>query len=192
MDNKWAEPEGVENVPTPIRYRIWDRKKEEVVVRTTLFARDIKRKFYYFQSLALEDQVFANEIVELVQQACTYFYASDEAYEPMEGVPDIRITDEEVIERIRRLNLGENQREADRTHRLSYPIDELPWDQQRALIERIDQHKIDNKFEIIGPNEITRPPDGEPDVGYESDVGEPVATESVEYGTYETDYYGYA
>jgi len=74
----------------------------------------------------------------------------DGEYAPIDGVEHIRIRDEEVSARIARLEQGENVREAERTSLEYYPIAELPFDQQRALIERIEKHKQRWQFEIIG------------------------------------------
>ena len=53
-------------------------------------------------------------------------------------------------ERIARLEQGENVREAERTGLEYYPLAELPFDQQRALVERIEDHKQRWAFEILG------------------------------------------
>ena len=165
VDNIWADPEGSEAPPRAVRYLILDRKTKLIVLRETLYARD---PVYgtYFRSLRSEDQQFANAIVDLVQTVCAYFYEDDETYTPMEGVPEVVISDAAITERIDRLNRGENQREAARVGRasaygkknLSYPLDELPWDQQRALIEQIEQLKAEWHFEILGEVDHDPPP----------------------------------
>ena len=53
-------------------------------------------------------------------------------------------------ERIARLEQGENVRESERTGLEYYPLAELPFDQQRALVERIEDHKQRWAFAILG------------------------------------------
>jgi hypothetical protein len=146
--NRWADPTGYEAEPPRVRYRIRDASGA-VVEHATSVAYDSKRK-RYFHSLAAFDQPFADGIVDIIQAACAYFHAAEGEYEPIEGVEEIRLTDDEISERIARLEQGENVREAERTSLEYYPIADLPFDQQRALIERIEQHKQRWRFEIIG------------------------------------------
>ena len=146
--NRWAEPDGYDAEPPRVRYRIRDASGA-TVERATSVAYDSKRK-RYFHSLAAFDQPFADGIVDLIQAACAYFHAPEGEYAPIEGVEQIRISDDEVRARIARLEQGENVREAERTSLEYYPIGELPFDQQRALIERIEEHKQHWQFEIIG------------------------------------------
>lgn len=146
--NAWAAPEGYAAPPPPVRYRIRERDGG-VVERQTSVAFDAVRSRYY-HALAVQDQHFADAIVALVQRACAYFHAPDDAYEPLEGVADVVLTDAEVRERIHRLEQGENRREAERTGKQYYPLAELPWDQQRALVEQIEVLKRDWEFEILG------------------------------------------
>lgn len=126
-----------------------------MVIRTTARAQDPVNKRWY-HSLHADDQGYAYVITNLVQEAATYFFASDEAYIPIEGVDGIIISDEEVVERIHRLTYGENEREARRTARANqrdrefFLFDTLPFDQQRALIERIEAKKLESGFSIIG------------------------------------------
>lgn len=223
-DNRWASPAGYEQNPPTVRYRIrecltpyartsidiaWltkappptDYELGKVVERTTQSLRDDRRAASYL-SLNAADQLFADLIAQLVQQACGYFYLPPDEYEPLEGVvfdwcgvphcghalsahrtascatcerdacshgdcPNISddcrvlgmwehdyrphaVSDDEVRERIHRLDKGENTREAERTSKRSYPISELPWDQQRALIEQVERLKRKWAFEIIG------------------------------------------
>lgn len=168
VENTWADPAGSEAPPRAVRYLILDRKTDQVVLRETLHARDPVHGTY-FRSLRTEDQVFANEVVDLVQRACAYFYEDDGAYEPLEGVPDVVISDAAVTKRIDRLNSGENQREAERVNKWqprevrAYPLDELPWDQQRALVERVEQLKAEWRFEILG--EVDHDPPARPKHG---------------------------
>jgi hypothetical protein len=114
---------------------------------------DYERQRYY-HSLHVEDQPFADAIVALVQQACAYFFATDDAYEPLAGVGDVVVSDGEVRARIERLDGGENTREAARTRLSRYPLTDLPFDQQRALVEQIEVLKREWQFEILGPVEI--------------------------------------
>lgn len=99
-----------------------------------------------------DDQAFADAIVAEVQEACQYFYQADPAHYP--GCPEIDgITDDEVRERIARLDEGENRREAERTKLLRYPLSDLPWDRQRALIERVERLKRQWNFERLSDEE---------------------------------------
>ena len=103
----------------------------------------------FYHALALDDQMFADQIVRLVQRACAYFYEHDDTYEPMSGIPGKGASDAEVRARIARLNAGENLREAERTHKERYDLEKLPWNQQRALIEKIDELKREWGFQFI-------------------------------------------
>lgn len=148
MQNQWAEPEGYQQGPPAVRYRIRD-DDDGVVERETSVAYDHGRQRYY-HALGAKDQHFADEIVTLIQAACAYFHAADDEYEPLEGVPETRITDDEVAARIERLEGGENTREAERTRMTYYPLTDLPFEQQRALVEQIDALKQRWQFEILG------------------------------------------
>ena len=167
--NIWAEPEGYVNTvdTSPVMYQIKvpemstaTVKDGKLVVELSVMAARHKTSIMwnsgpnhksYFHELAVEDQWFANAITDLVQQACSYFYLPDEQYIPMEGVPEIVVSDEAIAERIRRIDLGENFREADRSKKERYPLTELPFDQQRALVEQIEDLKRVVGFAIIGP-----------------------------------------
>lgn len=149
MENRWAEPDGYAESPPRVRYRILDRKSNEVVEHLTVSEYDHGRGRQYL-SLAPDDQEFAEEIVALIQRACAYFYEPDEKYEPLEGVPDLIISDDEVRRRIERLEKGENTREAERSGKGYYPLTDLPFDQQRALVEQIEVLKRRWHFEILG------------------------------------------
>jgi hypothetical protein len=148
MENRWAEPEGYTQGPPPVRYRIRD-DSGEVVERETSVAYDHGRQRYY-HALGAKDQHFADAIVTLIQAACAYFHAAESEYEPLEGVPEIRITDDDVAARIERLEGGENTREAERTRMTYYPLTDLPFEQQRALVEQIEALKQRWQFEILG------------------------------------------
>ena len=150
MDNRWASPDGYEKTPTPVRYQILEG--ETVVERTTVSSYDQGRMRYY-HCLQSKDQKFADGITALIQQACEYFYVPDGEYEPLEGVDEIVITDDDVYTRIHRIDAGENSREAERAHKERYPLEELPFEVQRALIERIDELKRDWKFKILGESD---------------------------------------
>ena len=148
MQNRWAEPKGFGEYPTPVRYRI-------LGPNGALFERETERAFdagrqRYYHALDPQDQPFADAITALVQQACTYFYAGDETYAPLEGVTDVVVPDAEVRARIERLDGGENTREAERTQLRRYPLTDLPFDQQRALVEQIEVLKRAWQFEIVG------------------------------------------
>ncbi len=122
-----------------------------------------------FHSLAEADLPYAKLITSLVQEACAYFYTPTEGlwvevpvegtgnedgddeqvvfelrpYVPMPGVPTLSpgVPDDEVRMRIARIDDGENSREAASFHQKRYPLVDLPWPVQRALIERIEQTK---------------------------------------------------
>jgi hypothetical protein len=149
--NQWASPEGFTSRPPRVQYRVRDKDSGEVVVRmTALMADGAVRKGAYYHSLDHHDLHLAKSAARLLQQACGYFYADDEKYEPLEGVADIVIPDHEVRERIERMDLGENSREAERVGRKRYVLTELPWDQQRALVEQITALYREWQFEWIG------------------------------------------
>lgn len=160
MENAWADPAGFESRPNPVKYRI--RYGDNVVERFTQQAIDpITKRWHH--SLNANDHAMSLEIRSFIQQACSYYYADAENYTPLQSLPWIEISDEEVRARIDRLNRGENMREAVRTHSAQYPFDELPWDQQRALIEQIEAVKQRWGFEIVGesaeptPNPFAQP-----------------------------------
>jgi hypothetical protein len=157
MNNEWNLPEGYAERPTPVRYRI--RSASGIVERVTGQALDpITRRWHH--ALSPEDHEMSLQIRAFIQQACGYFYAPEDAYKPLDGVAGVVISDDEVKERIRRLDLGENTREAVRTGSQRYPFADLPWDQQRALIEQVEAIRQSFEFEILG--EVARvedPPD---------------------------------
>lgn len=149
MTHPWGEPEGYASGETPrVRYRILDKAKGEVVERVTgsMYDTGTQRFHLEFDS---RDQAFADEMALMVQRCCSYFYSKD-GYEPMQGWAESRVADDEVRERIRRLDGGENTREARRSRKARYPLTELPWAQQRALIEQIDRIKHEWSFEWVG------------------------------------------
>src|SRR5438093_12824026 len=144
MNNEWNLPEGYAERPAPVRYRI--KSASGVVERFTGQALDpITRRWHH--ALSPEDHDLSLQIRGLIQQACGYFYASEEDYQPLDGVPDLVISDDDVKERIRRMDLGENTREAVRTGSQRYPFAELPWEQQRALVEQIEAVRRGFEFE---------------------------------------------
>lgn len=180
MENCWADPEGFAEPPQPVRYRILDRGQGEVVERMTQPERDPLSGRYH-HALHPVDQPFADAVTEWIQRVCAYFYAPDAplerpvvhyvgfgapvqavetvpAYEPIGGVPDVVLTDAEVAARIARLDAGENTREALRAGKGRYPLTELPFDQQRALIEQIEWLKQEWRFEILGAVPLVPPP----------------------------------
>lgn len=177
MDNQWNDPKGYDQKAKPVEYKIKVPVFESIAMTpeslhdceggkhatfemelspSTVF--HMARVYYnhgnnhagWHYELAEADQWFANSITALIQAACDYFHASDDDYEPMQGVEGIVISDEAVIERIRRIDLGENFREADRTNRKRYPLQELPFEQQRALVEQIEALKQFVGFEFVG------------------------------------------
>lgn len=151
-ENRWADPAGFAEQPAPVLYRVRaqkDGEPGELVERKTTTLQDA-RTGTHFHALSPDDQHLANKTVALIQQACGYFHASDEDYAPLEGVADVKVSDDEVRARIERLDRGENTREADRTSKDRYPLTELPFDQQRALVEQIEDLKRRWGFEFIG------------------------------------------
>ncbi len=130
-------------------YAIRDRETGEVMTRTMEWWWDVKRQTSY-QQLVQADQAFADALAGLAQQVCSYFYAPDAVYVPMEGCPEIEISDEEIRERIARVMAGEFKREAEDRRKRQYPMDELPWDQQRAYLEQIERLKNEWGFRRLG------------------------------------------
>lgn len=156
--NKWAEPDGVERNARPIHYKIWSTKRKKVVDRFTHLMPNVYT-FTNHHVLSIHDQEYAEAMAQLVQKACTYFFEPDGVYEPLLGVDGFSVSDDEIRTRINRLENGENMREAiGYSARIEYPerakdwykISELPWDQQRALVEQIEKIKRDWRFEIVG------------------------------------------
>jgi len=125
-----------------------DYELGDVVERTTLVSFDSVTHSYY-HSLSEPDQLFADLCARITQDACRWFY--DRTWEPLEGVADIVISDEQVQEAIQNLDLGENKREADRTAKPRYVLSDLPWNEQRALIERLYALRRKFEFEKLGP-----------------------------------------
>ncbi len=167
MKNRWASPEGFPERPPPIRYRILDKPSGKVVERQTTTLADYAKGGNFFHALALPDQEYSNGIRVLIQTACGWFYATDEEYEPLASVPGVVVTDDEVRERIARLDDGENTREALRVRKKRYPLVELPFEQQRALIEQIERHKTEWSFELLGEADPDAPPpEPEPPMDY--------------------------
>lgn len=157
MENRWADPDGYESKDLPrVRYRIRGATGK-VEQRVTSITYDSKFRRYW-HCLAPMDQHFADTISDLIQRACGYFYQDDDDWVPLQGVPEIFVSDEEIRSRIDRLNRGENTREAVRTSQEHYPLDELPWYQQRALIEQIEALKAEWAFEILGEEEQREQP----------------------------------
>ena len=187
MDNKWADPAGagddVKNT-MPVRYMIRDGGPNgNLVVHETVPSRNFFRlglnaepAMGVFHAMAAEDQAYSDATVDLIQEACEYFFIPPEginvavpapATENADGDTDVvverkhytrmigaeldpPITDDEVLLRIDRLNRGENTREADRTRMAQYPLTDLPWRLQRTLIERITELQRAWGFEILG------------------------------------------
>ena len=119
----------------------------DVVERVTSVSFDTVNHAYY-HSLHEADQLYADLCARITQEACRYFY--DPTWEPMAGVDDIAISDDEVRESVRRLDLGENKREADRTFKPRFVLSDLPWAEQRALVERLYALRREFQFEKIG------------------------------------------
>jgi hypothetical protein len=165
LSNSWSKPEGwpPNTPPKVVLYWIMNRFTGVREVHKTERAFDSFTESWHL-SLAAQDQRYADESTALIQQACGYFYLDDAHYTPLEGVPDIVVSDDEVTERVRRLDLGENTRETLRVARFSlvmknrYPLQELPWSQQRALVEQLLDLKRRWQVEIIGEDENDVPP----------------------------------
>ena len=152
MQNQWADPEGFESRPPAVWYRI-RTPRGKIEEHRTVPTQDPHILNRWFHALAPQDQLFADRYADLLQQAAAFFYAPDDVYRPLDGVPDIAISDEDVRERIRRIDGGENTREATRyrgSPEARYPFGKLPFDQQRALIEQIEAFKREWQFELLG------------------------------------------
>lgn len=151
VPNQWSQPEGYEEYPKAVRYLIRECDKDgepgEIIERKTGIAFDSPLRAY-FHSLDSRDQHIADRVTDFIQRACSYFYADE--WERLEGVPEVVISDDDVRERIRRIEQGENRREAMRTDKEYYHLTELPWQQQRALIEQIEAVKARWSFSILG------------------------------------------
>jgi hypothetical protein len=139
----------------PMRPR-W-RRMYEIKDTTTPVIHTRRMKWHYapqthawHEELDYRDQQFANELLDIVQQACSYFYADDADYVPMEIIQGFVPSDAEVRERIQRGHTGELQREAQRVRKKQYDIPSLPWDQQQALMSHINKLRSDWKYRKIG------------------------------------------
>lgn len=179
LDNQWNLPEG-DAARIPIVYLIKDAVSGNVVKRKTSQMHDIHTGSSH-HAMHSDDQHYGYKVTALVQQACGYFYQADGEYQPLEGMVfdwcacghkeshhlpicmscghlhtyhPYAVSDDEVRERIRRLDLGENEREALRTAKRRYPLQELPWLQQRALIEQLLAVKREWQVEILGPEYV--------------------------------------
>lgn len=152
MENQWADPHGFEQRPPAVRYRI-RTPRGKIEEHRTVPTQDPHIFDRWFHALAPQDQLFADRYADLLQRAASYFYAPDEVYRPLDGVPEVVVSDVEVHERIRRIDGGENTREATRyrgSPDARYPFQELPFDQQRALVEQIEALKREWEFELLG------------------------------------------
>lgn len=124
-------------------YRLGD-----VVERVTTVSVDpVNHRSYH--ALQEADQLYADLCTRVVQEACRWFY--DPEAQALKGVPDIQLTDDQVRESIERLDLGENKREADRIGKQRYVLTDLPWTQQRALVEQLYALRREFAFEKLGP-----------------------------------------
>lgn len=160
IDNQWSDPAGVSRYSPPIKYRVFDRQLKQVVERFTEVSYDHHTDSTH-HALNARDQHIAEATTAVIQRACAYFYVRDDAtYErdyALEGVRDIVVSDDEVRERVRRLELGENYREAARIGNNGgakngyYKLSELPWERQRAMVEQLLAIRRQWQFEIIGP-----------------------------------------
>ena len=123
----------------------------------------------WHHALASDDQLYADLCVRLVQRSCEYFYEKD--WVQMVGAPDIVVTDNEVRASIRTLDLGENTREAVRTRSPRFVLTDLPWRQQRALVEQLWALREKWRFRRLGPARALPEapeaiPEGEPEPEY--------------------------
>ena len=149
VDNQWADPAGLDEPAPTVAYRILDRASGRVVERRTESMWDSGAGRRYL-SFASADQGFADAITALIQQACSYF---GKEHRPLEGWAGSTLPDAEISARIDRMDGGENSREALRSKgeaRCRYPLTDLPWRQQRALIENIERVKSEWCFAIVG------------------------------------------
>jgi hypothetical protein len=135
--------------PWNTQYAIREGGTRAEVIRTMEWWWDAKRQTHYEQ-LPPVDQGFADALADLAQRVCSYFYASDADYIPLEGCPEIEISDDAVRERIQRVMNGEFKREAEDRRQLQYPMDALPWDQQRAYVEQVERLKHAWGFRRLG------------------------------------------
>lgn len=115
-------------------------------------------------SIRLQDQDYINAVIEEVQRACEFFYLPFPPAYP--GCPEIQgISDAEVKERIQRFDQGENFRESERLRQPRYPLQQLPADRQRALIERIERIKAKWQFRKLTEEQAAALLHGEPPAG---------------------------
>ena len=155
ISNQWADPRGVPADSRPVRYRVRDAHSGRVVERLSEVAWDPYTNTVH-HALHPADQHLGNAVADLLQAACGYFYLEDGEYRPIGGVPSVVVSDDEVRARILRLEQGENRREAEGySMRSNQPVDyyhltELPFDQQRALVERIEELKVAWDFAWLG------------------------------------------
>ena len=170
--NVYAEPEGYDEKPAPVLYRIrevffpdgrpparYQLRDNPIVPEYWLGGMveretEIKRDQWngqWYHGMDARDLLYCDLITGLIQGACAYFYEPDDTYQPMAGVPGSQLTVEEIEARILRIDAGENTREAERATQGRYPLVDLPLGQKRALIEQIDELKRKFRFEIIGP-----------------------------------------
>ena len=103
-------------------------------------------------AFANEHQPLVETIVDIIQEACRWFYEQDPPR--MVGVPDAKpLTDTQIDDRLRRYDLGENRHEPQRAFKNEerrYHLLELPRDRKRACIEQIDALLAREGFEWIG------------------------------------------
>ncbi len=134
-------------------YQILDQKSGTVVLRRMRWhpwstAYTDADETTYYEELASEDQAFAIAVVDLIQDACAYFYADE--YTPLESTHAIVVSDAEVRERIARMQGGELKREARRTNKDQNPLPDLPLEDQRALVSNIEALKSEWKYKKMG------------------------------------------
>lgn len=130
-------------------YEIKDAKTDTVQVRRMRWNWAPQTNAWH-EELAIADQKFTNDLLDIVQQACSYFYADDADYIPMEIIQGFVPSDDEVRERIQRGHNGELKREAQRTRKKQYDIPSLPWNQQQALMSHINKLRDDWSYRKLG------------------------------------------
>lgn len=172
-NNKFTDPAGYPNRPIPVSYRIREAHllsgrpyspQYDLCYQTSdqsfppeyYLGAQVTREtlpdydpwnYCWYHALHPDDALFADLKVMLIQRACRWFY--DSHWEPMIGVPELNISDEEVRARIDRADRGENTREAERMGMQRYVLVDLPFDQQRALIEQVVELERKFRFEIL-------------------------------------------
>ncbi len=134
-------------------YQILDKKSGTVALRRMRWhpwstAYTDADETTYYEELDGADQTFAVEVIDEIQKACAYFYADD--YTPLEAAQSVVVSDADVRARIDRMQGGNLKREARRTNLEQYPLHDLPFEDQRALVSNIEALKATWKYKKMG------------------------------------------